>query len=201
METIKVSKTVEVKVTHSNSQMVLRHPLLPAVQCAEAKLVLINKTGLPDHWIGNSLYGKTPILISETEEMLKDDWYLQNMERPVQSASGEMEKGDYWNSKKILALPEHFTPKQLQDIVDGKMKDGDKVMVECGSRHSVNPLKGKRYVYCTIKQPLTLHKAEESWDEVEESLYYLAESKEEEKHFKKAVKYLRKIYPNPPKRK
>jgi hypothetical protein len=31
---------------------------------------------------------------------------------------------------KILALPEHFSPKHLQDIVDGKLKEG-KVLVEC----------------------------------------------------------------------
>lgn len=32
--------------------------------------------------------------------------------------------------KKILALPEHFSPQQLQDIVDGKLKEG-KCLVEC----------------------------------------------------------------------
>lgn len=34
---------------------------------------------------------------------------------------------------KVLALPEHFSPKHLQAIVDGKMKDGDKVLVETES--------------------------------------------------------------------
>lgn len=31
---------------------------------------------------------------------------------------------------KILALPEHFSPRHLQAIVDGKLKDGDKVLLE-----------------------------------------------------------------------
>jgi hypothetical protein len=35
---------------------------------------------------------------------------------------------------KILALPEHFSPEQLQMIVDGKLKDGDKVLVECDDK-------------------------------------------------------------------
>ncbi len=33
--------------------------------------------------------------------------------------------------KKILALPEHFLSEQLQMIIDGKLKDGDRVLIEC----------------------------------------------------------------------
>lgn len=36
-----------------------------------------------------------------------------------------------WSCYKILTLPEHFSPKYLQDIVDGKMKNADKVLIEC----------------------------------------------------------------------
>lgn len=32
---------------------------------------------------------------------------------------------------KVLALPEHFSAAHLQKIVDGKLKDGDKILVEC----------------------------------------------------------------------
>jgi len=40
-------------------------------------------------------------------------------------------------SKKVLALPEHFSPKHLQAIVDGKIKDGDEVLVECEEMVSI----------------------------------------------------------------
>lgn len=32
---------------------------------------------------------------------------------------------------KILALPEHFSSKHLQSIIDGKLKENDEVYVEC----------------------------------------------------------------------
>ena len=32
---------------------------------------------------------------------------------------------------KVIAFPNHFSPKHLQAIVDGKLKDGDEVLVEC----------------------------------------------------------------------
>ena len=35
------------------------------------------------------------------------------------------------DAKKIIALPEHFSPKHLQAIVDEKLQDGDEVLVEC----------------------------------------------------------------------
>lgn len=34
-------------------------------------------------------------------------------------------------SHKILTLPEHFSDKHLQAIVDGKLKDQDKVLIKC----------------------------------------------------------------------
>lgn len=41
------------------------------------------------------------------------------------------QKGSINEYAKILALPEHFSLEQLQMIVDGKLKHGDKVLVEC----------------------------------------------------------------------
>ena len=51
-----------------------------------------------------------PIIISETEEVL--DCYVHN-------------------SHKILALSEQLSPKTLQDIVEGRIKNGDEVYLEC----------------------------------------------------------------------
>jgi hypothetical protein len=171
---IKVSKTIEVN----------------SVQCSEAKLVLIRCMDEKEAIIFKGRNGKlsvsiyNPILISKTEEILEGDWcyyvnalggggiiyqaykhpddtrmlyddgtYNRTIGEGVTPLEGEC--------KKILALPEHFTPEQLQDIVDGKMKDGDKVMVECKqTTSSLNKLSLKQWEY-VIKQPLTFHKGEE----------------------------------------
>lgn len=34
--------------------------------------------------------------------------------------------------RRILAMPEHFSKEQLQMIVNGELKDGDKILLECG---------------------------------------------------------------------
>lgn len=76
-----------------------------------------------------------PILISETEKIEVGDWYLYNgqiSQRTRKNPDAEYPSSHY---KKILALPEHFSPKHLQAIVDGKLKDDDEVYVECVDRH------------------------------------------------------------------
>lgn len=90
-----------------------------------------------------------PIIISETEEIEVGGKYLVELFAITNESNGlhieECKKlEDVWcnnfdivqqrhkdNCKKILVLPEHFSPEQLQLIVDGKLKDGDEVMVEC----------------------------------------------------------------------
>ena len=82
------------------------------------------------------------IIISETEEIEVGDHFIwiDSLEQGIKKAipmdvyiaSNEIpidligETG-----RKILALPEHFSNKHLQAIVDGKMKDGDKVLIKC----------------------------------------------------------------------
>jgi hypothetical protein len=94
----------------------------------------------------NNIYYK-PIIISETEKIEVGDWYLHynsgTKEYTLFRADSIFENGNNPNdidlrgnilpygNKKVLALPEHFSPKHLQAIVDGKMKDGDKVLIEC----------------------------------------------------------------------
>lgn len=68
-----------------------------------------------------------PILISKLEEIEVGDWYYCKEEEVVLQADYEPKGEDIY---KVLALPEHFSPKHLQDIVDGKLKEG-KVVVEC----------------------------------------------------------------------
>lgn len=90
-----------------------------------------------------------PILISRTEKIeVGDSFYVSDLphDPPSIFKAVKVEEGhsgvhgkvwildkDYivlGLCKKILALPEHFSPQQLQDIVDGKLKEG-KCLVEC----------------------------------------------------------------------
>ncbi len=73
-----------------------------------------------------------PILISITEKITTNvgktmgDWCYNSLYKKVFQMNGDITDYDF----KILALPEHFSPKLLQDIVDGKLKGG-KCLVEC----------------------------------------------------------------------
>lgn len=72
---------------------------------------------------GRDNINQAPKYTIETIERIENDWIFTK-EQP------DIGQNPDW-TKKILALPEHFSPKHLQAIVDGKMKDGDKVLVEC----------------------------------------------------------------------
>lgn len=72
-----------------------------------------------------------PILISETEKIEVGDWYYFDGGE-VKNLLQLKEPMTYTEERyKILALPEHFSPKHLQAIVDGKLKDGSIVLLEC----------------------------------------------------------------------
>lgn len=112
---------------------------------AEGKLVLIPNTDIRTFPMLNK-----PLIISETEKIEEGDWYINgnikaNNHKIAQCQSQAeadslnkikqlMETPEFPKqviTAKILVLPEHFSPSQLQMIVDGKLKDGDKVLVEC----------------------------------------------------------------------
>lgn len=137
-------------------------------------------------------YTMKPIIISETEERQEGDVCYDVVYDRIVTADKITDKfvnitskqeglthSNISNLRKVLALPEHFTPEQLQDIVGGKYADGDSVMVECEEDEDRFSNRDD-YV---VKSPLTLHKAEwdaqewkrlhrgslspkESWDEV-----------------------------------
>lgn len=94
-----------------------------------------------------------PTIISETEEIGEGDWvYIENWsgDKLLSTHVGRLDKK--WKNEsdcvvdgkiyylateghsskvyKILALPEHFSNKHLQAIVDGKMEEGE-VLVNC----------------------------------------------------------------------
>lgn len=110
------------------------------VPVAEAKLVLVESIkekallgyteysgySLKEKWLCDAEW-INPILISETEKIEVGDWYYIKEDSVILQADYEP-VGE--NIYKILALPEHFSPQRLQDIIDGKLKEG-KCLVEC----------------------------------------------------------------------
>lgn len=87
-------------------------------------------------------YKDSGIIVSYTEKIEVGDWYYD----PTRHRIGKCKRfstekalifdeegaSEYTSvCRKILALPKHFSPQQLQMIVDGRLKDGDKVLVEC----------------------------------------------------------------------
>lgn len=110
---------------------------------ADAELVLVkvngkdawffkDKDGKPQHHDG---YGGEPrdyykpILISRTERIEVSDWFYSTEFNTIDqlASNGVIDRTKCF---KILALSEHFSPKHLQDIVDGKLKEG-KLVIEC----------------------------------------------------------------------
>lgn len=98
--------------------------------------------------IGNILY--KPIIISETEKIeVGDTFYVSDLPHDPPSLfkaekinrQTENQHGKIWIGhkdyivealcKRVIVLPEQFSPNDLQAIADGKLKDGDKVVVEC----------------------------------------------------------------------
>lgn len=98
------------------------------------------------------------IIISETEEIEIGDYFVKwkwedakpyihlankSNESMWNTNSRYYDSDEYtsYKAKKILALPEHFSDKHLQAIADGKMRDGDEVLVKCIPDYE-NPPKG-----------------------------------------------------------
>lgn len=118
---MEANKATKVKVVESFKDSQSEH-----LVCRD-KLVLV-KGEIENHSLivnGNIMY---PIIISETEKIeVGDKYYCDGI---IYNEAFEKNL-DCKDNKKILALPEHFSPKQLQAIVNGKIKDGDEVFIEC----------------------------------------------------------------------
>ncbi len=75
-----------------------------------------------------------PIIISETEEIEVGDKAYNEINQSIINVNDSLAADilrEEWKQYKTLALPEHFSPEQLQLIVDGKLKDGDEICLEC----------------------------------------------------------------------
>lgn len=136
------------------------------VLVTDAKLVLVECKEVK-HAILHSIINKNgkfykPILISETEKIEVGDWmYWNGTTKQIIEATISFSPNDPSSPivSKILALPEHFSPEQLQMIVDGKLKDGDKVLVECekmfhilGNNSWQKSITKKEYQHCEWKE-------------------------------------------------
>jgi len=108
------------------TQVLVTDAELVLVECEEVKHAIlhniINKNG--------KFY--KPIYISRTEKIVDGDFYYDHINNLIKRFDPMY---DCLSSKdgKVLALPEHFSPQQLQDIVDGKLKEG-KCLVECETK-------------------------------------------------------------------
>ncbi len=204
---IKVKDTRMHKINYIANELDDKHHIgtkvnIKEVPVAEAKLVLVEckpeeaklfgvmignsngfKGGLFDYSKTGLLKGITkywkPILISETEKIIKGDQAYWNKTSPI------IFEAEYdWDINpifKILALPEHFSPKHLQAIVDDKLKDGDKVLVECDALNTtITSIAQSGYTHSVklnSSNHITLHKVEEKMytrEEVRELCYQLA---------------------------
>lgn len=154
--TTKVNHTV----SHKTSQ--------GEVIVTKGKLVLIipeNKTGDDGYFrFNNGIYFK-PIIVSEIESIETSDNYYNAYNEKIYNAP-RFEGYKIGRDLKVLVLPTQFSTKQLQAIIEGKLKDGDEVLVECkpaeiyGNNGSFYPIE---YVI-KLSYPdnkVTLHKVEQ----------------------------------------
>lgn len=115
------------------------------------------------------------IIISETEKIEVGDWQYDKLAKTIeQRTPGSYNESHY---AKVLVLPKQLSPKHLHERAYGKMKDNDKVLVECeqlGQYGNVllakSPLSNesnsdmsiyKNFVKLNSQGHVTLHKNEE----------------------------------------
>ena len=111
----------------------------------EAKLIFMDVNFIEEQnyiYLNTSLGERCvkPIIISETEEIEVDNHFIwiDSLEQGIKKAipmdvyveSNEIPIDLIGKTgRKVLALSEHFSNKHLQAISDGKMKDGDSVLI------------------------------------------------------------------------
>jgi len=112
-----------------------------------------------------------PIIISETENIESGDKWWMPFTGDIIHTKEDKDYGAFEPNgmgKKVLVLPEQFSPEHMQAIVDGKMKNGDKVLVECEKVYHPNPedrvehrYKWRYEVKLNSNYKTTLHRVEE----------------------------------------
>ncbi len=160
--------TTKVKETQSYNDLQGSHFV------CKGKLVLLR-----EHSEHGYYKGGTPFIISEIEKIEDGDWVLKYGKELVKSSEANFNNADFFNAenkihntqhRKVLALPDNFSVKQLKAIVDGKFKDSDECYIKCEviGYEKVYFKEEPRYGitwFPNIKL-FPVKKKEESWDEV-----------------------------------
>lgn len=155
MNNIKILNVTSHKITISPQETTISHPtedvILTAyihtknVPVAQGKLILISvkyrmqsifgwsegfRPALQEDWRVDPDKGWfVPIIISDTEKIEVGDYYYNPKNNQIEKYLTESMIID--NCKKILALPENFSPDQLHSITKNILKNNDFVMIEC----------------------------------------------------------------------
>jgi len=133
------------------------------VSVVEGQLVLIKhesieKQGKPV-WL-KGFWNFLPIVISLTEKIEDGDWvYYKNGSIEKTGLNFTAKEAKLLGWFKILVLSEQFSEQQLQMIVDGKLKHGDKVLVECEVNDGY--MKAESYIKFNDQNHCVLHQVEE----------------------------------------
>lgn len=96
----------------------------------------------PNSIVKGLVFYYKPITISETEKLEVDDAWINLKDSTLGiHYSATVHDVNYINKeslshcKKIIVLPEQYSPEYLQQWVDGKIKENDKTWVECTSEY------------------------------------------------------------------
>mgnify|MGYP007039239774 CR=1 FL=1 len=81
-----------------------------------------------DFDMGQYIHEMRPIIISETEQIKTGNWVYNSKSKEIYQIT---EKPFVEYEHKILVLPAHFSNNHLQAIADGKIEEGDEVLVKC----------------------------------------------------------------------
>lgn len=120
--------------------------------------------------LGESLGKATaykPIIISESESIEIDDKYYWHGADVIRVAHPDGHRNKH-ECNKILALPEHFSEEQLQDIGDGKFKDENEVFIKCEWAGFYNDMNNYYRVQLNSQNHITLFPAKQFLEEAVE---------------------------------
>lgn len=173
----------------------------PVVYSILTEIIVIDKFDTLKYW-----KSARPVIISETETIentktvdagLNGNWYYSSMYKYISRI------GESLYDLKVLALPEHFSPAHLKEIINKSLKDGDIINIECAydyHNESVTVMQDGKTPQSFIKLNKDYHiilhdiKQKESWDEI------FSEYESSEWRSAPIINYLRAFY-NVPTRK
>lgn len=129
------------------------------------------KNGCEGVHYNSSFESVKPVIVSETEKIGVGDFYLTSGNKIIEIKSkdrfglfylkngkvGETYVNDWYD--KILALPEHFSEEQLQDIVEGELKDGDEIYLKVKTdleQYYENGIGGEPKIHLNNQNHITL---------------------------------------------